>query len=430
MTLEDALAYARQHHPQLLSALQRIDAQRAQSAVVRSHWLPSFGVTGQLFGATANNTTASYLSTGVVDLPRIGGTRVLSAGSLRPYASTLVAVGGNQELFDFGRIAAQAAVEDAQLEGERTAAQAVLLDVSFAVEESYFGVLAAHAIVNVAASAYTRAAAYRDLAKAGVDAGLRSPIELTRAQAELARSELAQARASGGLALAQAVFAAATGVEDAALDAAGQPKTAADLPVLADAMRQASERDPHLLALLSELRAQELHARAVSAELRPDLSLTAAVSSRAGGGKPSGNGQPAGADGWLPEVVNWDVGVVFTWPLFDATVNARSDAAKARGEVARSELTLARHEQVAAIRLAYLQVQTARAALPLLQGGVEAAHANHAQADARFRAGLGTSVELADAEALRQQAEVQLAMGQFELARTRAVFGRAIAEGL
>ena len=72
----------------------------------------------------------------------------------------------------------------------------------------------------------------------------------------------------------------------------------------------------------------------------------------------------------------------------------------------------------------------ARESLPALAPELEAARANDAQADARFKAGLGTSVELADAEALRTDAEIQLALGQFELAHARAAFGRAIAEGL
>ena len=46
----------------------------------------------------------------------------------------------------------------------------------------------------------------------------------------------------------------------------------------------------------------------------------------------------------------------------------------------------------------------------------------------RFRAGLGTAVELADAEAVLADAEIQLALGVFDVARTRAAFGRAVAE--
>jgi outer membrane protein TolC len=65
-----------------------------------------------------------------------------------------------------------------------------------------------------------------------------------------------------------------------------------------------------------------------------------------------------------------------------------------------------------------------------LENSVVAARANWQQADARFGAGIGNAVEVADAEAVRSQAEIQLALGQFEVERARAAFGRAIAEGL
>ncbi len=89
-----------------------------------------------------------------------------------------------------------------------------------------------------------------------------------------------------------------------------------------------------------------------------------------------------------------------------------------------------RQQVVASVEQAYVGVVVARQALPALQHELEAARANYAQADARFKAGLGTSVELADAEALRTDAEIRLALGVFELAKARASFGRAIAEGL
>jgi len=75
-------------------------------------------------------------------------------------------------------------------------------------------------------------------------------------------------------------------------------------------------------------------------------------------------------------------------------------------------------------------VDIAREALAAEQNAVLAARANWAQADARFGAGLGTAVELADAEAVRTDAEIHLALAQFDVARARAAFGRAIAEGL
>jgi outer membrane protein len=129
-------------------------------------------------------------------------------------------------------------------------------------------------------------------------------------------------------------------------------------------------------------------------------------------------------------VPNWDVGLVIEWPIFDGTVIARRDAARASAQVAREDLSVVRNGQVATIERTYTGFDVARKALPGLEQAVTAAHANWEQADARFRAGLGTAVELADAEDLRASAEIDLALGQFDLAQARAAFGRAIAEGL
>ena len=61
-------------------------------------------------------------------IPRIGATRGTATGSWSPYASTFVGLGVNQELFDFGRIAAQAAAADALTDVERQRTRSVTLD--------------------------------------------------------------------------------------------------------------------------------------------------------------------------------------------------------------------------------------------------------------------------------------------------------------
>jgi outer membrane protein TolC len=431
ITLDEALALASSHQLELQTAKSRVLAQLAASGIPRAQWLPTLGVTAQLFGATANNTTGTYVSPGgFMDIPRIGGTRVVSSGAFKPYASSLVGVGATQELFDFGRIAAQSAAVDALVDVERERARATTLEVTFAVQEAYFAVLAAKAVLQASNDAFERARVHRDLAKAGVSAGLRSPIELTRAEADLARFEIGRIRARGGLTTAQTTLAAVVGVEEPTLDAAGTPNAPRDLPALDAAIATAIARDPRVRGAIAELRAEEEHTKAIGAELRPDLGLSATFSGRAGGAPPSGNGIPADHDGWVPSVANWDAGVVLSWPLFDGAVVARRDASRAREEVRRDQLALIEHEQTATIRLAYDAVKVARTTLPGLERSVDAARANYAQAEARFRSGLGTSVELADAEGVRTEAEIQLALGQFQLARARSSFGRAISEGL
>jgi outer membrane protein TolC len=430
MSLPEAIAYARAHQPAIRAAIARLSAAEAETAVPRAQWYPTLGATAQFFGASANNTTASYVGVAPLDVPRIGGTRVVSRGAWKPYASTFAGIGAAQEIFDFGRIAAQSAAADALVDVEKQRARTDQLDVSYDVEEAYFAVFAAKSILAASEQAYARSRAHRDLARAGVQAGLRSPIEGTRAEADLARFEIARTKARGGIETAQAVLAAAVGLPDELLDIAEAPPNPRDMPTLTDAVRRASSRTPLILSAIAELKAEQAKTRAIGAEFRPDLVLTGTFSGRAGGAPASGNGSPATDSGFIPNVPNWDVGVVLSWPLFDETVIARKRASAVRERVRSEELSLAKQRQVARVRQAYVVVDVARASLPGLRRSAEAARANYDQAEARFKAGLGTSVELADAEAIRTDAEIQLALGQFELARARAEFGRAIAEGV
>jgi outer membrane protein len=431
MTIAQALSYAHEHQPAIHAALARVAARTAEAKIASAQWLPTVSAAAELFGMTANNTTGTFLPTDVLDVPRIGATpAVLSSSnaSWSPHAATFVGAGLQQEVFDFGRIGAQRAAADALAEASSHRADADRLDVDFGVEEAYFSVLAAKGIVKASDEAYERARVDRDFAKRGVDSGLRSPMDLTRAEADLARFDVDRVRSRGGLAIAQSVLAAAIGSTESAVDVAAEAPLPADMPTLADAIRMAQTRDPRLVAAFSELKAAEEHTRAVGAELRPDLSFTATISGRAGGA-PAAAGSPSGA-GWLPNIPNWDVGLVLVWPIFEGTIVARRDAAKSEEQVRRDEVDLARLNDVARVRKAFAEVAVARNALVALQNEVIAAKANYDQADARFRAGLGNAVELADAEAVRTYADIQLALGEFEVARARAAFGRAIAEGL
>ena len=429
LTMSEALAYAHAHQPAIRAALARVSARIAEAEIPSSQWLPTAGVTAQLFGMTANNTTGTYVGQPFMDIPRIGGTRATSGGSFAPYASTFVGAGLQQEVFDFGRIGAQRAAADALVDVERRRADTQRLDVDFGVEEAFFSVFAAKAIVRASDDAYERARAHRDLARAGVTSGMRSPIELTRAEAELARFDIGRVRARGGLAISQSVLAAAVGAPDPAVDVSGEAPQPSEMPALRQAIEMAQTRDPRLAEAMDRLKAAEEHTRAVGAELRPDLSATATLSARAGGAPPS-SGDSATGSGWVPSVPNWDVGLLLSWPFLDATVTARREAARSQEQVRRDEIDVAREERIADVRQAYVHVQVARSALSALDNAVLAARANYDQADARFRAGMGTAVELADAETIRTEAEIQLALGQFELARSRAEFGRTIAEGL
>jgi outer membrane protein TolC len=266
---------------------------------------------------------------------------------------------------------------------------------------------------------------HRDLAKAGVDSGLRSPVVLTRAEADLARFAIGTERARAGVTIAQSVLAATVGVPEPTLDVSGTAPSTKEMPSLSEAVREAAGRDPYILEAEARVRAEEKATRAIAADLRPDLSLTSTLSVRGGGAPPSGGGSLGLG---YPNVPNYDVGLVLRWPIWSGPITARAKASRAREQVRREELGVVRFARGAAVQQAYVGVGVARAAIPALERAVEAARANYDQVEARFKSGLADSVELADAEALRTQAEINLIVGRFDLARARVAFGRSIAE--
>lgn len=426
LTLKQAVAYARDHQPSLLAARARVEVARARARLPEAAKAIRVGAAAEMLGGTNNNTTASYATLGFLDVARIGGTPANAPVSWSPQASTIAGVSAHKELYDFGRLDLLTDSYEAEAKAAGETAQAAALDLDLLVENSFYAVLGAKAVLAASQAAVTRATTHRDFARARVNAQLMPPIELARAEADLARYEVDRVRATGSLATARAVLAAAIGMAAPAVDAGAD-----DLPIAEPAREALTDVElhaPELRAASDQLAAQQLMTRAIHAEMRPDLAISAELTGRAGGADVAANPGPTG-NGFLPDVPNWDALVVFTWPLYDRVVSARAETSAQLERVRSAELAQIQEQLRAVAERAFVELDVERAAQPALQRAVDAAQANHDQAEARFDGGLGTAVELSDAEALLTDAQIQLAVGQFQLSRARAQLARVLAEG-
>ena len=427
MSLQEALAYARFHQPELRAARERFLAVAADARVPSAEWLPSAGAALEIVGSSTNNSTSTIYRNDAVDLPRIGGTTIHSTPDWQPYATTLATVGLRQEVFDFGRIAAQTAAGDALVAIERDRLQGTRIDITLIVTQAYFAVKAARAVMDAATQAEQRAQIHSDFADAGVKAGMRPPIEITRAKADLTRFTVGRIRSEGNLRVARSVLAAAVGFTEAELDSTPSQEPVPATPPLAQVEQRAKAYQPEILQALDRRKAQHAQTLAISASTRPNLFATAAISARAGGA-PSNTGFVPEGRGFIPSVPNYDAGLIMSWPFYEPTVDATASASRQREWAYEAEIAAAQQRAVAAAQQAYRRTRVAESALDALAQAAEAARANYEQADARFKAGLGTSTELADAEAIRFEAEVQQAVGGFELATARANLTRVMGD--
>jgi outer membrane protein len=436
MTLPEALAYAAAHSPALGTARAQVREGEAATGIPRSRWTPMAGATVQLVGATVNNTTAVGLPGGDgLDLPRIGGRAYDptlgfdSAASWQPYASSLAAVGIQQLLWDFGVTAAQQASADAALAATRQDLALRQLDITLAVTVAFKAVQAAHQVETAAIAAVTRSQVHRDQAAALVRSELRSRIYLARAEAELARLQVAELQARSGVVVAQSGLAQVVGFDQPLLDTDGVASTLPALPSLAEAIQVALDHDPGLKAIEARVTAQREQARATADLSHPTLFATGAVSVRSGGATAAGVPAPT-LDGFLPQTPNWDVGLVANWSFLDPIDAARARTQLEHATVLEGQLAEAKQAVVSAAQAAWVRSDTSAQAIPRLEQALAAAKENYDQANVRFNQGLGTSVEIADAERLLTDAEVQLAEGQFYFQRSRAQLERVMAGGL
>ena len=427
ISLREAISYARIHQPSLVAARARVAVARGQAELPRAARSPRVTAGAELLVGTNNNTTTSYGGPLGFDIPRIGGTPANAPASWSPEPSTLAGVGVRQEVYDFGRLSAQADALDLFARATEEDAQSADLDLVLFVEQSFYAVHGARAVREAADAAVKRAQEHRDFANANVKAQLRPPIELTRAEADLARREADLVRADGALRAAQQVLAAAIGATEPALDAGADDMTYAAPVAIDAALGDLDRREPSVRAAIDALLGQRALTQAIEAELHPDLSLSAGVTGRAGGSTVASNPTPTGA-GWFPDVPNWDAMVVLSWPLFDRTIDARAEVSHRLERVRAAEVDAQREKLRAQIAQATEELVVSEKALPALQRAVDAATANLDQANARFAKGLGTAVELADAEGLLTDSQIQLAVGQFQRARARARLARVIAE--
>jgi outer membrane protein TolC len=434
MTLEEALDYATVHSPLLAAARDQLAQNEKALEAPKSRWLPSFGAGAELLAATVNDTTNVTASIPSVAIPRIGGraynpTHTFDNGqSWHPYPSSFIGVGVTQQIFDFGTTAARVASADAAALAGRHDLEGTRLDIQLTVTVAFTAVQAAHGVLNAANAAVLRAAAQRDQAAAMVQNQLRSRIYLERVEADLSRLKVGALRAEAGVANAQSAFANAVGLDEPLLDARGATLMPPPMPTREQAVTSALANDPRIQSIAAQLRSQHEAANGIGDFARPNIFLTGTLSARSGGAPITGLATPQ-YGGWLPETPNWDVGIIASWSFFDPVVQAEARAAHAQENVLSDQLANARQVARAFAQDAWVKSAEAQRALPELTRAYDAAKENYAQADVRFREGLGTSVEIADAQSLLTDSEVQLTVGQFEVARSRAELTRAMGGG-
>lgn len=397
LTLEEGVRLALERNEALQVA--RAEHRRAQGQVgeERAEGLPQLDL-------GVNYTHNWVLPTFVFDTPQ--GRNTVKIGTDENLAGTLRL---RQSLYTGGRVRAglgSARELEAQArEAEREARQQVREEV----EHRFYALLHDQELARVSALALQRARANLRQVEALRQAGRVADYDLLRAQVQVAslRSDSTQAqnrRALAGLGLRETL---GMGL-DQALEIAGEfrQQTRLDLGGVEALVRLGLEERPGLRQLGHQLRARQGRVKVEQARALPAVEFQST-----GQLQFQSNALDLAADEvWRK---NWSTGVSVQMPLFDG-LRIHSRVSQARQEARRQEAELEKARRVAEleIRQAWMELAEARERLQAQQGIVEQAEKGLQVADARYGSGVGTQLEILDAQLILLQAQTQYASAQ------------------
>ena len=416
LTMARAVELAEKQHPTIRIAQAAVEAAygRVDSAKVPENPIVALGAS-----AGASSTVTGCGTTNVMTGSGGGFSFNSQCPTFDSVAySTSLSARLSWTFYDFGLTAANVHAAEASADAAVASVASSGLDVRLNVETAYLQAIAYRRLVIVAQSTVKSEEGHVDQAKRFVAAQAKDPIEVAQAEATLANAKSAEAQAESNEAVALANLRAAIGW----LDPTRQPVVDPNWPTPPDStpgdlgqyVENARKQRPDLLALEKQINAADASVTAAHAERRPALGATGAITY-----------QP-NSQNWSPEPA-WSAGLSLTWNLWDGGRSAAdvhvANANLVSAQAQRDSLLVTLTSTIEQFRT---QIMSNRASVASSTEAVKAAQEELKLAEARYAQGLGSQIELADAETAVTTASGNLITSEWQLATAWANLIRAV----
>jgi outer membrane protein len=317
--------------------------------------------------------------------------------------STFLTFQGRQLIYDFGKTAAlvdEAKAGSRDASGELERVRDVVVQN---VRQAYFNLLQARRLVGVADAALARSELNLRSAQGFFDVGTKPKSDVTRAEVEVANARVDVIRARNLVRLSETSLANALGLEatvpiEIQDNLTYEPVTLDSTQLLAEALgnrpelRQAQARLDAARAQLSGARARYL----------PDLTVVGNVGTASDDAIVSTDGVASG----LSFSDTWSITGQLSWNLFEGFfTQARVKETQALVETARANYDSTELQVRLEVEQAYIAVVEAAERYGATQKAVESAQENLRLAQGRYDAGVGTILELTEAQLSLTNAE-------------------------
>jgi outer membrane protein TolC len=422
LDLKAVVELALDNYPAIRAAQSQRRAAEAGVDLARANYLPRADLMWQQNRATRNNVFGLLLPQSVI--PAISGPQLDTAS----IASAWGSAGGlllSWEPFDFGL--RKSNVELARAIGRQaTANEAVIrLDASAAAADAFLTLLAAEQTVEAAQAGVERAETLARVVRALVENQLRPGVDASRASAELATARNQLIQAEQNVELARADLAETIG--EAGADITIDPGPLLELPPAPPPSLEVNfTLHPLAIAQTAAIDTARSRDKLLDHSYFPRFNWQMAVFGRGTGA--SLDGAFDNSRGWYPNTFNWATGMTISFPFFE-TFALRARHKAERNNIAAEQ---ARYDQVINTlkrqdARARALVESARRITENTQVQAKAAQETLTRARVRYEHGLANITEMADAQRLLAQAEIEDSVAK--LAVWRATLAAAKLQG-
>lgn len=400
--LEQFIEIALIHNPGVDDARNQIWAAEGRSTQAASAYLPRFSASAQ----------AALVH--IDDLNPTDEDSVLS-GTLS----------GDQLIFDFGKTTGSISAADKQVESAKAYLNSVGSNLVYSVKASYYDILSKSYLIQVATEQVHSYTKHHERAIEYYKAGVKSKIDVTNAEVELADSELLLLQSEFALKSAKMHLEKTIGTKPnngnyQILKNSNEPsefKTfLSDIPgTLKELLQRASLQRPDLIQAQREIEASESLLTSAHGAYWPEIAA---------------NGTYNAYETDLATFQNqWQLGIGLTWEFFSG-MRTDGEVAEAKSNLRSSQarlhdIMLTATQQVTD---SYHLAQEKRESVFLADKILQLAGENLSLADGRYKTGLGDMIEFNDAQLRFSKAKSNLVTTFFDYNKSLASLENAIGQ--
>jgi outer membrane protein TolC len=415
LTISQVVQDAQNNYPAIRVSEEELNAAVANIRLARTSYLPRLDGIFEANRATRNNVFGTVLPQNI--LPSMSGPVIgtNNGGSVWGSAAGLLV---NWQPFDFGMRHAKVKSASAARDRANAYVQRTQLEVSSAAADAFLTVLAAAQAQNAAQVAVDNWETLRKSIHALTSANLRPGADESRVEAEKAAANTQLALATQAVETGQATLSKFLAKPDDIVKPLNSAHLLGDVPLGADddAIFH-PENTPAMLEQHAAVSQSASDLRATDRSWVPQFNLLAAGYGRGTGAETDGQ-RLGGANGLAPNVGNYAVGLNVTFGFLDfASIHAREASQSATLKAEESRETLVGRQLQEQFAQARATVRAMRSIAKNTPVQVASARTTLAQATARYKAGLVSIDDVAQAQRLVVQAEIDHSIARLNVWR-------------